>query len=338
MARYYRGINLIAQQIDANLFYYTHNAHGDVVQRIMDNGEAAPIYEYDAFGNQKNYNDTDPNPFRYCGEYLDLCSGDYYLRNRYYEPRTGRFTTEDPIGSGLNWYTYCGGNPIAFIDPSGLSFDSFNGNVDWALEMGFSKYDAFMFAYDIDAQTQSYDPWVQEAHIAELFGSSVSNWDYNSIKFDEDLVARLLFHEDATVEGMHGIAWTLRNSMDKGYDIDFIIKNWYMKEGASWVSNEGGYFRPYEWISANPEWSASHDSAKGQSTMDSWLMAVNIAQGVISNDLGPNPFIGTVAPDPTNVVQYLGKFGASETAKNSPNIWIHIGNSYFYYDGVRAGS
>ena len=43
-----------------------------------------------------------------------------YLRNRMYDPETGRFTTEDPAKSGVNWYVYCEGNPINFIDPWGL--------------------------------------------------------------------------------------------------------------------------------------------------------------------------------------------------------------------------
>jgi len=34
---------------------------------------------------------------------------------------TGRFTQEDPIRCGLNWYTYCMNNPIMFSDPTGLS-------------------------------------------------------------------------------------------------------------------------------------------------------------------------------------------------------------------------
>jgi len=38
----------------------------------------------------------------------------------YYDPRTGRFTSEDPIGAGLNFYTYANCNPILFIDPWGL--------------------------------------------------------------------------------------------------------------------------------------------------------------------------------------------------------------------------
>ena len=118
--KYLRGINLIAQEIDNQSWYYTHNAHGDVIQRIRDNGEAAPVYHYDAFGNERNPVDTDPNLFRYCAEYWDRETESYYLRARCYVPRVGRFTQEDPIESGLNWYVYCGGNPILFVDPLGL--------------------------------------------------------------------------------------------------------------------------------------------------------------------------------------------------------------------------
>ena len=64
---------------------------------------------------------ADTNPFRYCGEYQDLCSGLIYLRNRYYDPSIGWFISEDPARDGLNWYVYCGNNPVIYIDPNGLS-------------------------------------------------------------------------------------------------------------------------------------------------------------------------------------------------------------------------
>ena len=44
-----------------------------------------------------------------------------YLRNRYYDPAQRRFITEGPVKDGLNWYAYCGNNPVLFVDRSGLS-------------------------------------------------------------------------------------------------------------------------------------------------------------------------------------------------------------------------
>lgn len=63
---------------------------------------------------------SDANPFRYCGEYYDKQTKTLYLRARYYDSNTGRFTAEDPIKDGSNWYSYCGGNPVNFVDPLGL--------------------------------------------------------------------------------------------------------------------------------------------------------------------------------------------------------------------------
>jgi RHS repeat-associated protein len=49
-------------------------------------------------------------------------SGLIYMRNRYYDPATGRFTQEDPIGlaGGLNLYGFANGDPVNFGDPFGL--------------------------------------------------------------------------------------------------------------------------------------------------------------------------------------------------------------------------
>ncbi|MBQ4629819.1 MAG: RHS repeat-associated core domain-containing protein, partial [Clostridia bacterium] len=94
-------------------------AHGDVTDIVSDD-EVTNEYEYDAYGNQKNISASDTNPFRYCGEYYDEESGLIYLRNRYYDPEIERFITEDPIQDGMNWYAYCGNNPVMFVDNSGL--------------------------------------------------------------------------------------------------------------------------------------------------------------------------------------------------------------------------
>jgi RHS repeat-associated protein len=46
----------------------------------------------------------------------------YYMRNRWYEPHTGRFLSEDPIGinGGMNTLVYGGNDPINKGDPTGL--------------------------------------------------------------------------------------------------------------------------------------------------------------------------------------------------------------------------
>ena len=45
-----------------------------------------------------------------------------YYRARYYNPTTGRFLSEDPLGfrAGPNFYAYAGDDPIDFKDPFGL--------------------------------------------------------------------------------------------------------------------------------------------------------------------------------------------------------------------------
>ena len=48
-------------------------------------------------------------------------SGLTYLRNRYYDANTGRFTQQDPIGiaGGANGYGFAGGDPVNYQDPFG---------------------------------------------------------------------------------------------------------------------------------------------------------------------------------------------------------------------------
>ena len=57
---------------------------------------------------------------RYRGYLYDGVTGWYVTGARMYDPSVGAFTTEDPIRADGNFYSYCGGNPVAYHDPSGL--------------------------------------------------------------------------------------------------------------------------------------------------------------------------------------------------------------------------
>ena len=119
--KYYRGVNGITYaSMNGTVSYYHKDAHGDVTALTDSTGTITKNYMYDSFGNQATEDEADTNPFRYAGEYFDAETGQIYLRNRYYDPSTGRFISEDPVMDGLNWYVYCGNNPINFLDPYGL--------------------------------------------------------------------------------------------------------------------------------------------------------------------------------------------------------------------------
>jgi RHS repeat-associated protein len=57
-----------------------------------------------------------------------------YYRARYYDPKVGRFISEDPIGlyGGVNFFAYVGGSPTGYTDPFG-HFGGIAIGAGWAL-------------------------------------------------------------------------------------------------------------------------------------------------------------------------------------------------------------
>lgn len=93
---------------------------GSVIDVQNDSGRtlSQSSNDYTAFGKPTgSVSGTGPG---YNG--AESAGGLVYLRNRWYDPNTGRFTQEDPIGyaGGINLYAYSGNDPISFSDPFGL--------------------------------------------------------------------------------------------------------------------------------------------------------------------------------------------------------------------------
>jgi len=105
--------------------FYGYDAMGSVRQLTNATGTVTDTYEYDAYGNFFTTSGSTPNNYLYRGEQYDPDLGLYYLRARYYNPLTGRFTGRDPFGGYLlvpfsqHAYNYAAADPVNWRDPSG---------------------------------------------------------------------------------------------------------------------------------------------------------------------------------------------------------------------------
>lgn len=70
--------------------------------------------------------DTTPVPYFFSGRELDVESGLYDFRARFYDPAVGRFMAPDPAGEFPSPYVYAANDPFGRIDPSGqMSFGAY---------------------------------------------------------------------------------------------------------------------------------------------------------------------------------------------------------------------
>ena len=126
-ARYSHGQRTdqpLAMERGATLAFFQADHLGSIRQVTNAAGSIVNAYDYDAYGNFETLSESLPQPYAFTGREFDPESGLHYYRARYYDPETGRFISEDPIGFGAgdtNLYRYVFNDPVNLVDPSGLA-------------------------------------------------------------------------------------------------------------------------------------------------------------------------------------------------------------------------
>lgn len=177
------------RDVDANGtmedYWYHQDDMLNVVAVTNASGAVVERYEYKDYGLPEIYDDSwnlrtggtaIGNTLMFNGRPYDAESGLYNFRARYLDPKTGRFTSRDPMGmwhDGLNLgngYTYCNNNPWSMRDPFGLEAggneknwfermkDKWNDFWDWVGESSVNDYDAFAHNDMVDVVDMYSDP------------------------------------------------------------------------------------------------------------------------------------------------------------------------------------
>ena len=149
--------------------YYTTDANMNVTALIDTSGTIVERTIYDTYGKPTFHTGSSfatasatsscNNEVLFCGYRWNNETGTYHVRNRDYDPLTGRWTRNDPAGpiDGLNLYQYVRSNPITHRDPSGLAANECFCGPDittWlAIELG-------IWLQWVDAMNKQIDQWV----------------------------------------------------------------------------------------------------------------------------------------------------------------------------------
>ena len=145
---YYPGLDrLHAFNRGGTVSYAQQDAEGNVRFLGTNYVDLFRSYRYDESGNLVggsdvgNFNGIDRA--RWKGAlHLAPDVGLYYMRARWYEPRTGRFMSEDPIGlaGGINPYVFAGNDGVNGADPTGMDQCSGEGG-HWEYDYAWSERD-----------------------------------------------------------------------------------------------------------------------------------------------------------------------------------------------------
>jgi RHS repeat-associated protein len=123
----YEGLSPVAQlertdDVDERFFSIVTDLVGAPSELVDEDGEIVWHARHSLWGASVGGAPAPPTPLRFPGQYADDESGLFYNVNRYYDPDTGRYLSQDPLGlaPAPNPAAYVA-NPHESIDPLGLA-------------------------------------------------------------------------------------------------------------------------------------------------------------------------------------------------------------------------
>ncbi len=130
-ATYTYGLGLVSQVTPGGTNYYQFDGLGSTADLVNVAGAIQDTYAYLPFGGLLHPADSAANPFTFAGQFGVSSDGSGLLnmRARSYDPSTGQFVSNDPIGllgGDVNVRRYVGNAVTSRVDPAGLK-DSANG-------------------------------------------------------------------------------------------------------------------------------------------------------------------------------------------------------------------
>lgn len=228
--------------------HFLTDALGSTISLTNSSGATLSSYTYEPFGNTTG-NSSSTNTYEYTGRENDG-TGVYYFRARYFSPSLSRFISEDPARSGIDLFSYAGGNPISETDPSGLWDPQTHDNLIWnALKpCGVDNDTIYLIqqlSRDFDSSLTSQMPWNAPWHsMRSPFQGADNAIDDRNEFINDSLISAFAAYDQGGdwqtpfAQGIHDLMdRTSPDHMQNGVPLRWWIGNFY-DHGDMWGSGE----------------------------------------------------------------------------------------------------